>query len=236
MIRIAMCDDEKPFLHTLKEYYDTYKSCRQTELQLTTFQSGEDLIADYRLDFNIIFLDISLSGMDGISTARRIRELDKKVIIIFLTSLIKYGLSGYSLGAFQYLIKPISYKKFEAVMDRAVAACSDMEQRFVTLKNADGYFKLYVNDIRYIDTCNRRTLLHTAKKSIICFCNMKELENKLEMFGFIRCHSSYIVSVKHIESVEKLVITLVSGEQIPISQQKRKAVMQSIAKYFGEDI
>lgn len=235
MISIAMCDDEKIFLSTLKEYYETYKTKRNIELQLTQFSSGEDLISNYRLDFNIIFLDISMTGMDGIATARKIREFDTKVIIIFLTSLIKYGLVGYSLGAFNYIIKPISYKKFEAEMDKAVAACQDIERRYVTLKNTEGLFKLYVNDIKYIDTYNRRTMVHTKSRDIICFYNMRELESRLEMFGFIRCHSGYIVSVNYIESVEKMTITLTTGEQIPISQQKRKEVMKSIAAYFGEE-
>ena len=235
MISIAMCDDEKIFLSTLKEYYETYKTKRNIELQLTQFSSGEDLISNYRLDFNIIFLDISMTGMDGIATARKIREFDTKVIIIFVTSLIKYGLVGYSLGAFNYIIKPISYKKFEAEMDKAVAACQDIERRYVTLKNTEGLFKLYVNDIKYIDTYNRRTMVHTKSRDIICFYNMRELESRLEMFGFIRCHSGYIVSVNYIESVEKMTITLTTGEQIPISQQKRKEVMKSIAAYFGEE-
>lgn len=235
MISIAMCDDEKIFLNTLKEYYETYKTKKHIDLQLTQFSCGEDLISNYRLDFNIIFLDISMTGMDGISTAKKIREFDPKVIIIFLTSLIKYGLVGYSLGAFNYIIKPISYKKFEAEMDKAVAACQDLERHYVTLKNTEGFFKLYVNDIKYIDTYNRRTMVHTKNKDIICFYNMRELENKLELFGFIRCHSGYIVSVNYIESVEKLTITLTTGERIPISQQKRKEVMKSIATYFGEE-
>lgn len=235
MISIAMCDDEKIFLSTLKEYYEAYKAKRNIELQLTQFSSGEDLISNYRLDFNIIFLDISMTGMDGIATARKIREFDTKVIIIFVTSLIKYGLVGYSLGAFNYIIKPVSYKKFEAEMDKAVAACQDIEQHYVTLKNTEGLFKLYVNDIKYIDTYNRRTMVHTKSRDIICFYNMKELESRLGMFGFIRCHSGYIVSVNYIESVEKMTITLTTGEQIPISQQKRKEVMKSIATYFGEE-
>ncbi len=235
MISIAMCDDEKTFLNTLKRYYETYKKERDMALQLTQFSCGEDLISNYRLDFDIIFLDISMTGMDGIATAKKIREFDNKVVIIFLTSLIKYGLVGYSLGASNYIIKPISYKKFEAELDKAISSCQDIARRYVTLKNTDGFFKLYVNDIKYIDTYNRRTMIHTKNKDIICFYNMKELESKLGMFGFIRCHSGYIVSANYIESVEKMTITLTTGERIPISQQKRKEVMKLIATYFGEE-
>lgn len=236
MISIVICDDEIPFLDTIKEYYVKYKACKKVDLQLISFTNGEDLITNYRPDFNIIFLDISMPGIDGITAAKKIRELDTKVVIVFLTSIIKYGLMGYTLGASNYIIKPITYKKFESELDKAVAICNDIEQQYVTLRNIDGLFKLYVNDIKYIDTYNRRTKVHTKNKEIICFYNMKELENKLEMFGFIRCHSSYIVNVKYIESVEKLIITLTSLEQIPISQQKRKDVMKSIAKYFGEEL
>lgn len=233
MINIVICDNNVPFLNTLHQYFDKYKSEHKTNLKLTLFKNGEDLINHYCYGFNIIFLDILMPGMDGITVAKKIRESDSKVVIIFLTSTLKYSLMGYSVGAANYVIKPISYKKFKIELDKAISYCNEIEQQFITIKNATGIYKIYVNDISFIETCNHRTLIHTQKKNITCFYNMKKLEKDLQDFGFIRCHSSYIVNISYIESVEKLLITLISSEQIPISQQKRKHVMKTIAVYFG---
>ena len=233
MINVVICDNETPSLNTLNQYCDTYNAEHQINLNLTLFDNGEDLINNYCFCFNIIFLDILIPGMDGITVAKKIRELDSRVVIIFLTSTLKYSLMGYSVGAANYIMKPISYKKFQMELDKAISYCNEMEQQFIIIKNATGIYKIYVNDISFIETCNHRTLIHTKKKNITCFHNMKKLEKDLQDFGFIRCHSSYIVNIGYIESVEKLLITLISSEQIPISQQKRKYVMKTLAVYLG---
>lgn len=233
MIHIVICDNNVTFLNTLSQYFDKYKSEHKTYLKLTLFKKGEDLINNYCFAFNIIFLDILIPDMDGITVAKKIRELDSRVVMIFLTSTLKYSLMGYSVGAANYMMKPISYKKFKMELDKAISYCNEPEQHFIIIKNATGIYKIYVNDISFIETCNHRTLIHTKKKNITCFHNMKKLEKDLQDFGFIRCHSSYIVNISYIESVEKLLITLLSSEQIPISQQKRKHVMKTLAIYLG---
>lgn len=233
MINVVICDNNVAFLNTLNQYFNKYKSEHKTNLKLTLFHNGEDLINNYCFAFNIIFLDILIPGMDGITVAKKIRESDSRVVIIFLASTLKYSLMGYSVRAANYVMKPVSYKKFKIELDKAISYCNEIEQQFITIKNATGIYKIYVNDISFIETCNHRTLIHTKKKNITCFHNMKKLEKDLQPFGFIRCHSSYIVNISYIESIEKLLITLISSEQIPISQQKRKQVMKNIAVYFG---
>jgi len=236
MISIVICDDEIPFLDTLEDYIQKYRIYKSMDLKLTRFHDGSDLVENYNLGFDIIFLDISMAGLNGIETARRIREIDKQVIIIFLTSVIKYALTGYTLGAVNYIIKPITFRKLASELDAAILKCNEIDQQYITLKNNEGIFKLYVNDIKYIETYNRNTMIYTKDKNVICFHSMKKLEKKLEAFSFIRCHSSFIVNVKYIESVEKLMITLISSEHIPISQQKRKDVMKLIAIYLGGEL
>lgn len=233
MINIVICDNNAPFLNTLKQYFNKYKSEHKIKIKLTLFNNGEDLINNYCFAFNIIFLDILIPGMDGITVAKKIRKSDSRVVIIFLTSTLKYSLMGYSVRAANYVMKPVSYKKFKIELDKAISYCNEIDQQFIAIKNATGIYKIYVNEISFIETCNHRTLIHTKKKDITCFHNMKKLEKDLQDFGFIRCHSSYIVNISYIESIEKLLITLISSEQIPISQQKRKQVMKTIAVYYG---
>lgn len=236
MINIVICDDEPEFLNSLETHIREYQNLHKVDFCLSRFTDGKKLINNYKLGYDIIFLDISMKELNGIETARKIRSVDKKVIIIFLTSIIKYALNGYALGAMNYIIKPVSYKKIETQLDQAINKYDEMEHQYITLKNSSGILKLYINDIIYIETHERNTMIHTSQKSIICFHNMKTLEKKLNTFSFIRCHSSYIVNIKYIDSIEKLLIILTTGIKIPISQQKRKETMKMIATYLGDEL
>ena len=109
-----------------------------------------------------------MAEINGIEAATRIRGIDKNVVIIFLTSIIKYALSGYTLGASNYMIKPLSYKKLSLELDKAITKCNELEHQYITLRNNDGIFKLYVKDISYIETAQRNTLVHTSEQDITC--------------------------------------------------------------------
>lgn len=236
MINVVLCDDEPHFLTSMEKLIQQYMKTNQKELCITKFHDGVDLIKNYDLGFDIIFLDVSMETLDGIETAKKIREVDNKVVIIFLTSVVKYVLSGYTLGAANYLIKPINLKKITIELDKALEKLQEIGQQSITIKNNTGLYKIYVNDIKYIETYDRKTLIHMKDKEVVCFYTMKILEEKLNAFNFIRCHSSFIVNTQFIQSIEKLVIFLTTGEQIPISQQKRKDVMRLIAVYLGDEL
>lgn len=91
MITVAICDDSKPMLESMKACLEEYGNTINHELHIFSFESGEELLNNYNCRYDIIFLDIKMPGMNGIEAAEKIREKDKKVIIIFLTSLIQYG-------------------------------------------------------------------------------------------------------------------------------------------------
>lgn len=236
MINIILCDDDIPFLDNLNKFIKLYQEKKQTDISIRCFNDGMDLVKNYCLETDVIFLDISMKQLDGIETAKKIREIDKKVIIIFLTSIIKYALTGYSLNASSYIIKPITYSKLTIELDHAIEKIHEIENQFIKIRNNEGIFKLYINDIQFVETHDRHTLIHMAKKNVTSFYNMKTLEQKLQPYCFIRCHSSFIVNAKYIESIEKLVLTTTTGRQLPISQQKRKDVMKLIAIYLGDDL
>lgn len=236
MISIVICDDENNFLDELEEHIKNYANSKCEEIIITRFTSGEELLKNYKLGFDIIFLDISMAEVSGIEAAKYIRDIDKNVIIVFLTSIIKYALAGYTLGASNYILKPITFKKLSMELDKAIKKCKEMEHQYITLKNNDGIFKLYVREIMYIETSQRNTLIHTSGQDVVCFYRMKALEEKLESFGFLRCHSGFIINIRYVKSIEKLLITLTDDTEIPISQQKRKDAMKMIAIYLGDEL
>lgn len=234
MIHIAVCDDERDFVAHLSELLTRYAQETGEEMKVTAYYDGMELIEGYDTTIDLIFLDIQMKLVDGLRAAERIRQMDEKVGIIFLTTLTQCTLEGYKYQAADYIIKPIKYVRLKAEMDQWIRRNRKNDSPAIVVANDAGKYKVYLRTLRYVETFNRNLLLHTDQEKIVCYKSMKEMEQELTGQGFVRCHTSYIVNLFYVKGVNKLEITLVTGETLPISQPKRKLFMEQLAEYWGD--
>ena len=101
MIRIALVEDEAEVRAQLQGYVQRHTRQYGTEFAVTEFADGMELLDDYRPVYDILFLDVEMKHLDGMETARRVRELDKDVIIVFITNMAQYAIGGYAVGALE---------------------------------------------------------------------------------------------------------------------------------------
>lgn len=174
--------------------------------------------------------------MDGVSVAERIRQKDKKVIIIFVTSLVQYALDGYRVNASNYIIKPVSRKRLNMELKRWIGELGKKEEPFITIHNDGGDYKILLKSIRYIETYRRNLMVHTDKTDIVCYWKLKDMEVKIGQYGFARSHASYLVNLFYVENIKKLDLMLATGEILPIGKSKKKAFMEQLGKYWGGKI
>ena len=214
LLHVAICDDEETFVQHLNALLTRYAQETGIALKISTYRDGADLVDPYDASLDLIFLDIQMCAMDGLRAAEQIRKLDSKVAIIFLTTLTQYGL--------------------EAEMDKFLARRQTEPDPFLLIVNDTGKYKVFLRDLRYIETFNRNLLCHTEQENILSYKSMKEMESTLQGQGFARCHTSYLVNLFFVKGVKKLEITLVTGETIPISQPKRKEFMERLTEYWGD--
>ena len=234
MYNIGICDDEQDFARDLEEMIQQYARESGTEIRTTLFRDGSELTRSDSLALDLIFLDIQMDVMNGLEAAKRIRARDDKVSIIFLTSLTRYALAGYEYQAANYIIKPIKYARLKRELDRWLESCRREEKKYILINNEDGCHRVDLHTLYYLETYNRNVKLHTESGEIISYKKMKEWEAELKEAHFIRCHAGYLVNLFFVKRVGKLEITLTDGEIIPISQPKRKAVMEELADYWGD--
>lgn len=234
MLHIAICDDETDFVTHLTTLIQQYAAETGEEIKTTAYYDGMELVERYDTSIDLIFLDIQMRLLDGLHTAQRIRELDENVGIIFLTTLTQYGLEGYQYQAADYIIKPIKYVRLKAELNQWLKKHRHNDSPSIVVVNDSGKYKITLKSLRYAETFNRKLLLHTEQENIISYKSMKEMEQELSQAGFVRCHTSYLVNLFYVKGVQKLEITLITGEQIPISQPKRKAFMEQLTRYWGE--
>lgn len=238
MTHIAICDDEEQFVTHLSGLLERYAEETGEEIRVTAYYDGMELIEKYDTTIDLIFLDIQMRMVDGLRTAAHIRQMDERVGLIFLTTLTQYGLEGYRYQAQDYIIKPIKYVRLKAEMDQWFRRHRRDDSPSIAVANDTGRYKIILKSLRYVETFNRNLLLHTEQENIICYKSMKEMERKLQEYGFVRCHTSYLVNLGYVKAVSSkaLEITLITGEVIPVSQPKRKEFMERLAEYLGEQL
>lgn len=133
MIRVAIVEDDAEVQGVLQEYVRRYTRQYGTEFEVTVFADGVDILEDYRAVYDIIFLDVEMKHLDGMTTAERIRQMDADVILIFITNMAQYAIRGYSVGALDYVLKPVPYFAFSQQLLKAVSRLEKRAKRYLTV-------------------------------------------------------------------------------------------------------
>jgi len=223
MIRIGICDDSSAFLHQTKfmiDHWDNKPQNITTEL----FEDGDALIlAHSRMPFDIILLDVVMPMLNGIETAKELRQEDKTVKIVFLTSSSEFAVDSYTVKASNYLLKPIEPDNFFACLDELISEIRSVSKRF-TVKGLDATHRIPLSSIEYVESQSKHILIHTTEnKTIESIEPLYAYENTLVVEdGFFKCHRSYIVNIHHIDNFSHSEVVMRSGSRIPISRSHQK--------------
>ena len=235
MYQIVICDDENSSIIGLKDCLTRYADETDKEFIFYEFHDGTELIQNYRIDFDLIFMDIKMEKLNGLETAGEIRKMDDAVGLFFLTSLPQYVWQGYEYGAINYLLKPIKYGRLKMELDRFFSRYQGREEPYISFSNDNGKYKVMYKNLRYAETSKRNVLLHFDDQEQVIYKSMKEVASILEkQRRFARCHASFIVNLAYVKSVENLEAVLTTGERVPISQPKRKEFMEKLADFWGD--
>ncbi len=234
MIVIGICDGDTAVRVMLSDYIHRYREETGELIQVLSYDSGEKLLRHYPLDMDLIFLEIPFTRMNGIEIAKHIRNIDSHVTIIFLTTVLSYVLEAYEVRANNYLIKPLQYMRFLKEVEETRAR--NHTTRFFLEHNTSGIFKIYIKSIKYIETEEHNTRIHTDQHSILSHKRMKEHEQYLLEPSFIRCHTSFIVNLLYFERLEPSLIILNSGMQIPVSRNRRSKVIERIKALYDKEV
>lgn len=238
MFKIAVCDDEQDIRQLLEEYLDRYAKENALEFCVLSYESANIFLREYPKELDLIFMDIKMNGIDGMNAAKMIRESDRQVCIIFITTMYQYAIEGYSVRAFGFIRKPVSYEEFSHELSCALIMISGNreKEKFVTLKNTGTLIRLPVSDISFCEVRNHTIRINAAKEIKEYRGTLTELEKILSPYGIFRCHSSFLVNIDYIKEIENLEITLTTGEKIPVSQKRKKAFLDEISAFIGERI
>ena len=160
-MRIAICDDEVSMVQILEEKIKKLLP----DAVIDKYLSGDELIASGSKP-DILFLDIQMPGMDGMETAKVLRQDNEDMILIFVTAAEAYVFQAFDVGAFHYLVKPFSDEKFKEVVTKAVhnikrSSRLEKDEKYIMVQTAGSHIKIFLRDIVYAEVYNRKVIIHT---------------------------------------------------------------------------
>ena len=236
MFRIVICEDDLSQRELLKGFlYKVFEEI-QEDLDLIEFESGEEALLEEVIlkGIDIFFLDIQMNGLNGMDVARRIREFDNNVEIIFTTSVLDYVCEGYEVNAYRYMLKPIEYNIFKNNMGKCIENIIKKKNDFLTINDKSKLIKIKFDDILYIETSKRQLIIHTINGHEIIKMSIRKLEKLLNK-DFFRCHNSFIVNLEKINKIDVSDI-YINNATIPISKHRRKQLKARLIEVLGDKL
>ena len=224
MIHIAIVEDEAFYVQQIQNYMERYQQESQREISVTVYSDGEDILDNYKGDYDIILMDIQMRFMDGMTAAEKIRQMDQKVIIMFITNMIQYAVRGYEVDAMDYVVKPVEYFSFSQKLDKAVGRMRSEVKEFLTIPIGEGVVKIDIADIYFIEGQRHNVIYYTSRGDYCSRITMKELEEKLAVHNFFRCAKGYLVNMNHVEGFVGS-DCVIHNVHIPVSRTRKKEFM-----------
>lgn len=235
MLNIAICDDEAVEIKYLTSLIQQWSDTTKTMVNISSFPSAEAFLFKYEEDksFDILLLDIQMKAMDGVELAKKIRETNSSVQIVFITGFLGYFSSGFDVAALHYLIKPVTKDKFFEVLSKACENCKKLDS-FILVYSENENLRINLKDLFYVEAFGHSCTLHCEETEYEVKLSISEMKALLDD-SFIYSHRSYVVNLKHILRLSKTDIYLDNGNIIPVSRRMYNDVNLSFIRYYKGD-
>lgn len=233
MIYIAICDDEKYMLDEIAKMVSKFFRNKKIEITILKFLSGRELLK-YKKTIDIVFLDIQMKEIDGMATAKVLREQNYRGFLIFITILQEMVFQSFEVQAYDYLIKPIEESHFQKTMERLFCSIRSSSGNNLFIQKGNECRIISFDDIIFCEIINRKIYLHLRSKEVMDYYDrMENLEKKLDG-RFYKCHRSYLINLKYLKSYKNGMAYLEGEEMIPVSRLRSKEFSSVILQYMRE--
>lgn len=227
-MRIAVCDDEEAQLALIYDYVSQYIENENLDTNIKKFTQPADLLEYEKQNggSEIYLLDIVMDGMSGLELGSRIREYNKRAVIIYLTNAREFSLDAFSVNAFSYLVKPFEKEKLFSELNKCFDYCLPIkkEEQIITVKTANGEMPIALSKINAIEYLDHRLIYHIKDKNKIESIMSREPFDKqakdiINSDIFVKSADCYLVNMKNILSVTSRRFKMNDGSEFPITRK-----------------
>jgi len=235
-VNIAICDDLEQHQLEMKKIIRDLET--DEKLRLCVFSSGEELLEAYEKNqrFSIILLDMQMKKLDGIQTAKVVREYDKDCIIIIVTSILEYAVEGYGINAFDFVLKSAVSEKLKDVLLKAIRNIKMYHNQSYLIQTRDKVAGVKLSEILYFESNGKKVIVNCDDKTLVNNESISVAQKKLISNGFIRVSRYYLVNMYHLKEIRVKSLVLSNGEVLNYSSKLKSELKEKYMEYMMEDI
>lgn len=233
MIKIAICDDEPVMCEQLKQMVSSKLEAWKEPFKITCRTSGAALLFSPP-DYDIIFLDIQMPGLDGVLLAKRLRQQGFLGVLIFVTVLTECMLDAFEVEAMDYLCKPVEEDRLERALKRSLKRLDKKEEKSLFIQTMNWYKSVRISDIYYCEVINRKIYLHTRGGVIDYYGKIRDVEQQTAPY-LIRCHRSFLVNPDYLKEYGNGEVILEDGCRVPVSKKYHSMFVEGMMEYMGQE-
>ena len=236
MLRIGICDDSADARIALRSALERALDRRRGAGTFFEFSSGEGLLRwlkNHAGELDMVFLDIEMGELDGMETARRLREADENLLLAFVSGYTDYVFDGYSVGALGYLMKPPKPDQLDSVLDRAAEARLREGDMVFLCRSGETLYRIPKKSILYFASDRRQVSCVSTARTYTFYGKLDEVERTIGD-GFVRVHQRYLVRAEAVDQVEGSHVFL-GDETLPVSRACREAALTALVRAALEE-
>lgn len=224
MINIAIVEDEDFSAGALKDFLARYEKEENVKFDVRRYVSADEFLRDYTPYFAVAFFDIQMPGTNGMDAAFALREKDKNISLIFITSMTQYAVRGYEVDAVSYILKPVNYYELAMKLKKALALYFSKEKKSIEIKLPNGMYEISSDKLMYVEISGHRLVYRMTDDEVKLSGTLSEVEKQLCGEGFLRCNSCYLVNPSHIKKIDGYDI-YIGDTVLRISRPRYKSFM-----------
>ncbi|MFV0520445.1 MAG: LytR/AlgR family response regulator transcription factor [Lachnospirales bacterium] len=234
-MRIAVVDDIEDYRNALGKLLEECCKKHSLSIEIDFYKDGIESIEKKEIVYDLIYFDIKMDFVDGMEAAREIRKRDNEVVIVFCTNYVQYAIDGYSVNATDFLVKPISefafYEHFKKILPKILRK----DEPSLLVKTKMGVRKIKFKNIIYLESDGHYIKAVTVSEEVVFLDTLKNLEGSLDNDIFFRSNSCYIVNLAFVKEVIDNYAT-VGNFKLQVSRSRKKAFLEALTTYMGDDI
>lgn len=234
-VLVGICDDIKEYRNSIKCYTIEYFKLQKMQVEIDEFSNGEELLKENK-NYDILFIDIELGGINGIDLTKEIQKKHKKTIIIIVTSYIKYLDDAMDVNVLRYIDKPITQERIFSALDKSINKINNNTIIVQTIDNQ--LITLEKSEIIYVEAKLRRTEMVTTNNLYYLKNNITDLKNKLNASFFACPHNSFIINMNFIKSFNRnqiILKTIDKDVSVSVATRKQADFKKKYISFIGED-
>lgn len=232
MFKIAIIDDIQENTSCLQSLLNDYAARNDKDFNIVTFDSTINFLDKYDSSYDILFVDINMPVMSGYELSRKIRSIDETIMIVFVTTMKQYAVDGYSVNAFDFLLKPVVYGRLKQTLDKALYLLDKKKSSVIQIKTGGRMRVIDTSAVMYIESNRHNIFIYTEKDRYETNGTLKQMESVMPKEFFVRVNYAFIVNMRYISKINGNDIVMEDQKIITIPHGKKKIFMSEFSVYL----